>query len=205
MGAEAPTPRVAPPGAGPRRERALDAIVAAAARLFEERGIDATSIDEIAHSAGVSRQTVFNHVPYKEALLVEIGARYVEEIAATAGQHRRRSPRRALDDLADAVASVAIAHPAIVPGIAREMTHPDPSRREYAARRMQYPALYQALLGEMISAGLVRRGLRRSSLERQLVDLTTGTLIRVGAEVVDIRAELRANVDLFWEGAISRS
>lgn len=204
MPAPAPEPSVARPEPTPRREQALDTIVAAAARLFDANGIEATSIDEIAQAAGVSRQTVFNHVAYKEALLVEIGARYVEEIASQASRHRRRSPRRALEDLADAVAAVAIAHPAVVPWIAREMTHPEPRRRRYAADRMQYPMLYQALLAELDAAGLLRRGFRRSSLERQLVDLTTGTLARVGSEVVDVRAELRANVDLFFDGAITR-
>jgi AcrR family transcriptional regulator len=44
-------------------------VVAAAARLFAERGYVATSIDAIAAAAGVSRMTVFSAVGGKPALL----------------------------------------------------------------------------------------------------------------------------------------
>ena len=45
------------------------AIVAAAARLFVERGYGPTSIDAIAEAAGVSRKTVFTSVGGKAAAL----------------------------------------------------------------------------------------------------------------------------------------
>src|SRR5690625_4534047 len=45
-------------------------IVHAATILFRERGFTGTTYDDIAERAGVSRGTVFNHFPYKEALLV---------------------------------------------------------------------------------------------------------------------------------------
>jgi AcrR family transcriptional regulator len=152
----------------------------------------------------LSRATVFNYFPYKEAILVEIGARFVAEIARQAGSHRRRSARRTLYDLADGVAAIAERHPSVVPYIAREMTHPEPDRRAYAAERMQYPALYEGLLNEMAAVGQLRSPRRRISYGRQLVDLTSGALVRVGNEfgLADLRAELRANVDVFLDGAL---
>jgi AcrR family transcriptional regulator len=45
------------------------AIIAAATRLFVERGYGATSIDDIAREAGVSRATVFSAVGQKAVLL----------------------------------------------------------------------------------------------------------------------------------------
>ncbi len=45
------------------------AIVSAAARLFEETGYGATTIDAVAQAAGVSRKTVFTAVGGKVALL----------------------------------------------------------------------------------------------------------------------------------------
>jgi AcrR family transcriptional regulator len=187
-----------------KKQQARQAIVRAAIELFAARGIDGTSIDDIAEAVDMSRATVFNYFPYKEAILVDIGAELVAGIAAEAATHRRRSGRNALYDLADAVADIADQYPTVVPYIAREMTHPDPARRAYAARRMQYPALYEALLGELADAGRLRSRSRRESYGRQLVDLTTGALVRVGDDfpISALRQELRANVDLFWEGAV---
>ena len=188
-----------------KKEQARERVVDAAIRLFEEHGIDATSIDDIARAVDLSRATVFNHFPYKEAILVEIGARLVAQIGEQASVHRRRSARNALYDLADAVAAIAEQHAPVVPYIAREMTHPDPERREYAAARMQYPMLYQALLAELAAGGRLRSPSRVRAYERQLVDLTSGALVRAGNDfpVEELRAELRANVDVFWEGAVT--
>ncbi len=188
-----------------RKELSRDRIVGAAIALFEERGIDATSMDDIARAVDVSRATIFNYFPYKEAILVEIGSRLVAEIAAQAAAHRRRSARNALYDLADAVAAIAEQHPGTVAYIAREMTHPNAERRQYAESRMGYPALYEALLRELAAAGRLRSPTRTGSHGRQLVDLTTGALVRAGNDVPisSLRSELRANVDLFWDGAIS--
>lgn len=185
------------------RQRA--SLVDAAIRLFEERGIDATSMDDIAEAVDVSRATVFNYFPYKEAILVEIGARLVADIAAQAGAHRRRSVRQTLYDLADGIAAVAERHPGVVPYIAREMTHPDPTRRRYAATRMQYPMLYQAILDSLEASGQLRGPARKSSYARQLVDLATGALVRAGDDfpIGGLRDELRANVDLFFDGGVA--
>lgn len=187
-----------------KKHQQREAFVDAAIRLFEERGIDATSIDDIAEAVDVSRATVFNYFPYKEAILVEIGARLVADIAGQASAHRRLSVRQTLYDLADGIAQVAERHPGVVPYIAREMTHPDPTRRRYAAERMQYPSLYQAVLDGLEEAGQLRGPSSKSSYARQLVDLATGALVRAGNDfpIGQLRAELRANVDLFFDGGV---
>ena len=187
-----------------KKEQVRESLVDAAIRLFDARGIDATSSDDIAAEVGVSRATFFNYFPYKEAVLVEIGARFVAGIAAEAAARQRRSARMALYDLADAIATIVERHPNVVPYIAREMTHPDPTRRRYAAQRMHYPALYEALLDELEAAGMLRSRGRRGTYGRQLVDLATGVLVRAGQDFPsgETRGELRSNVDLFWSGAV---
>ena len=57
------------------------ALVDAASELFAERGVQATTMDDIAEAAGMSRTSVFNYFGHKEMILCEIGARYVSEIA----------------------------------------------------------------------------------------------------------------------------
>jgi AcrR family transcriptional regulator len=47
-------------------------VLRAALDLFGERGIEATSMDAIAHASGVSKATIYHHWPGKEALLLEV-------------------------------------------------------------------------------------------------------------------------------------
>jgi AcrR family transcriptional regulator len=58
--------------ARPRSPEAHEKVVRAAIDLFSERGIEATSMDAIARSSGVSKATIYNHWADKEALLLEI-------------------------------------------------------------------------------------------------------------------------------------
>lgn len=49
--------------------------------LFERDGFDATTMSAIAEKAGVSRRTLFNHVPSKEALLFPGLDSYMQDFA----------------------------------------------------------------------------------------------------------------------------
>jgi AcrR family transcriptional regulator len=55
-----------------RSQEAHDRVLQAALDLFAGRGIDGTSMDAITQSAGVSKATVYNHWPNKEALLIDV-------------------------------------------------------------------------------------------------------------------------------------
>jgi AcrR family transcriptional regulator len=192
-------------GARDRRTAATrERIVTVAAQLFGERGVEATTMDAVARAANLSRTSVFNHFPYKEAILVEIGAGFVTEIGAMAARHQRRTPRQALYDLADAIAVLTTRQPGLIAAVAREMLHPDPARRRHALVRMRYPTLIEAILGELVATDRLRHPRRIAAHVRQLVDLTGGTVLRAGGDfpLTQLRAELRANVDLFCEGAL---
>lgn len=56
----------------PRSQEAHERVLRAALELFGERGIDATSMDAIAQSSGVSKATIYNHWANKEALLIDV-------------------------------------------------------------------------------------------------------------------------------------
>ncbi len=61
----------------PARERARtrqdkrDAVIAAAARAFRERGVHATTLDDIASFLNVTKPTIYYYVENKEQLIVE--------------------------------------------------------------------------------------------------------------------------------------
>jgi len=63
-------PAVTTPARLTDRKRA--AILDAAVTEFRQSGYEATSMDRIAASAGVSKRTVYNHFPSKEALFAQI-------------------------------------------------------------------------------------------------------------------------------------
>ncbi|GAA3434815.1 TetR/AcrR family transcriptional regulator [Kutzneria kofuensis] len=61
-------------GPGLRERKKLQTwrtIRAAAFRLIEERGYEAVSVEEIAAAANVSRSTMFNYFPSKEAIVLD--------------------------------------------------------------------------------------------------------------------------------------
>jgi TetR/AcrR family transcriptional regulator of autoinduction and epiphytic fitness len=63
-------------------DRKRAAILDAAVSEFRQSGYEATSMDRIAASAGVSKRTVYNHFPSKEVLFAQILQRLWERSAA---------------------------------------------------------------------------------------------------------------------------
>lgn len=59
-----------------------DAIQDAAIGLFEERGFDHTTVDEIADRAGVSRRSLFRYFSSKSDLMAEEATRHGHELVA---------------------------------------------------------------------------------------------------------------------------
>src|SRR5690606_26704191 len=47
----------------------FDRMLATASRLFNHRGVDTTTVDEIAAELRVTKRTIYNHFPDKQALI----------------------------------------------------------------------------------------------------------------------------------------
>src|SRR6201995_3070791 len=100
MAASAPTERGDhTPTPNPRSQRKSDRrlqLLAAAERLFAERGFLAVRLEDIGAAAGVSGPAIYRHFPNKESLLVELlvgistrllaGARDVRSHTTNAGE-----------------------------------------------------------------------------------------------------------------------
>jgi AcrR family transcriptional regulator len=183
-----------------------EALVDAAARLFAERGVERTTMDDIARAAGTSRTSVFNYFGYKEMIVCEIGARYVAEIAGRAerSKGRQRSPKKQMQEMVDTLADIAERDPVIISAVARELMHGDPERRRQAAQTMGYGEIVDATLGDLAAAGLLREPSRRDSYARVMVDMVAGVLIRAGGDfpLRSLRAELHRSVDVMLDGVL---
>lgn len=181
------------------------ALVDAAAELFAQRGVDATTMEDIARAAGTSRTSVFNYFGYKEMILCEIGARYVADLLGTAqsAQSQRRTPRGLLLDLVDTLVAISERDPTLVSAVAHEMMHPDRERRRQANLTMGYGFLIDGILDAFERAGQLRDPRSRPSYGRMILDMTAGALIRVGGDFPRsrLRTELHRNVDVFLSGA----
>lgn len=109
-------------------------ILAAASRLFEEQGYDATSLRQIAEAVGTTKAAVYYHYPAKEHLLLELTRPMIDGMSALVTQMRS-------SDVADAEAALAayldliVDHLSLVHLLARDpatQNHPDVGPRARA-------------------------------------------------------------------------
>jgi len=179
-------------------------LIDAAATLFAERGVEATTMDDIARAAGMSRTSVFNYFGYKEMILCEIGARYVAEVSGPVIGDLNRPPDVLFREVAGLLAAVATREPALIAAVARETTHPDPVRRRRAQETMRYPAVVNLMLDNLAASGALRHPELRESYGNQLVDLLGGVLVRAAGALPRerLRAEIEHTLELFMGGAL---
>jgi AcrR family transcriptional regulator len=180
------------------------ALVDAATQLFEERGIEATTMDDIARAAGMSRTSVFNYFGYKEMILCEIGARYVQEVSGPVLDDLDRPPEVLFREIAQRLSSVAAREPVVIAAVVREITHPDPVRRRRAQETMRYPAVVNQIFDTFAASGALRHPELREAYGNQLVDLLGGVLVRDAGVLPRerLRAEIEHTLELFMGGAL---
>lgn len=72
-------PEPAPRRGRPRRPGTREAVIEAFVTLIGEQGYAATSMDEVAERAGVSKATIYRRWPSRDALIVDIHHAMVDE------------------------------------------------------------------------------------------------------------------------------
>jgi AcrR family transcriptional regulator len=123
----------------PRKEtRTRERILLAALALFGERGIAATSLNEVAERAGVTRVTVYRHFADKEELAREAFL-HVEQAFVDGVRELKRDRRARLED--------------VMNGIGERLSHlplGDAFARTEELKRL-YPAAYAAVQDVRVS------------------------------------------------------
>jgi AcrR family transcriptional regulator len=96
---------------GPRRPYDRAALVDIAADLFHRQGYDATSMDDLAAAARVSKAALYYHIDGKEDLLrdtVERGARALNSVLAGNGTKPQQVHQRLVHVVRTELAAVAV-------------------------------------------------------------------------------------------------
>ena len=143
--------------AGPTRER----ILAAALDLFGRRGVDGVSLDEIAASVGVRKQTVLYWFSSKDELVDAVLAATARELGVVIDAAVRAAPDEPLarvDAVVGAAFRIAVRRPAVL-GLVRELSRL-PAAQADRLRMLVDPLTARAIffLEREMAAGRIRRG-----------------------------------------------
>ncbi|QIG41851.1 TetR/AcrR family transcriptional regulator [Nocardioides anomalus] len=160
------------PTAPPRRGRPghdRGAVLAAAVALFIRKGYDATSIDDIARSLGVTKSAVYHHVSSKEQLLADALDEALDELDATVDA-ATEADGPAVERLRTAVersVEVLVAHQSAVTLLLRVHGNSD---TEVAAlrRRRRIDRALAGLVREAVDEGALRADLDPDVVSRLL-------------------------------------
>jgi len=140
-----------------RRPYDIDSVTDVAFGIFAERGFDAASMEDVARAAGITKASIYHHVPSKEALLARgldraLKALFgvLEEPAARAGSARAR-----LMHIVRRVAEITMSMRAEVSVLFRVRGN-STTEREAMERRRSFDAIVTELVREAQAAREIR-------------------------------------------------
>ncbi len=103
-----------------RSQLTVEAIVQAAAQVFERHGYAAGTTNRIAERAGVSIGTLYQYFPNKDAILVELAHQHLAEGAAALQPHLQQlSAGERFDDVLPGIVDAMVSMHATAPGLHR--------------------------------------------------------------------------------------
>lgn len=183
-------------------------LLRVARELFHERGVGGTTMDDIAESADVARQTVFNHFPYKEALALEMASEGVGQIAERA-HVLLESGVPALEVLelsANWMLRTAVDDPEIAGIVARELLHPDIERCCRASDNVPIEQIFEAILTQAQEEGALREDLPLDVAASRLSLIVITLVAQAGGVPADrLERNLSVSFDMLFNGIIKRS
>ncbi|MFZ5510895.1 MAG: TetR/AcrR family transcriptional regulator [Pseudomonadota bacterium] len=152
-------PSASEPGGAEESNRRAE-LIRAAARLFREKGYDATTIRDIANAVGMRSGSPFYHFKSKQDMLRAVMSEGLQQALAALEQVAARpaSPRDKFRGLIRAhLATILEPSADFIPVLLYEWRALDQeSRAEVIAVKDRYEAIWQDCLGELKKAGLLR-------------------------------------------------
>lgn len=131
-----------------KKEETKQKIFLAAVKLFNDKGFQRTTVDEIAEAADVSKGTFFNYFPRKESLVEYLAEENLEAVEQAAAAGGGVSATDRIRRMYDALAAGYAEHPDLARTVMRS-----------AMERLCAPARDGAWMRfEQLSLGIIRDG-----------------------------------------------
>ncbi len=191
-----------------QKEKRRARIYAVAIELFRRTGFQATTATDIARASNVSRGTFFNYYPYKEAVLLDYGADFMERLRALAGERLAAGipPLDVLREVWDALAAENTRDRDLIPPLAYEVMNPDPERARVAYESLPLSQVVEEILTPMQRAGDLRTDLSLRRMCNLIADTYLLTALRWSAYGSDrtLQEEMRLNLEYSLGGVLRR-
>ncbi|QYC43647.1 Biofilm operon icaADBC HTH-type negative transcriptional regulator IcaR [Nonomuraea coxensis DSM 45129] len=152
-----------------RRGHDPESVLSVAVGVFNERGYDGTSMEDLARALGVTKSAIYHHVPGKEQLLARALDRALDGLSELAADARAaRGP--AIDRLERVVRQSVRVLTERLPYVTLLLRVRGNSATERAAlaRRAEFGALVGRLVDEAAEEGALRPGLDPALVTRLL-------------------------------------
>jgi AcrR family transcriptional regulator len=160
-----------------RRPYDIDSVTDVAFHIFAERGYDATSMEDVARAAGITKASIYHHVPSKEALLARgldraLAALFgvLDEPDVRAGRARER-----LAAIVRRVAEITMSMRAEVSVLFRVRGN-STTEREAMERRRTFDARITELVSEAQTAGEIRADIEAALVVRLIFGMSNSVV-----------------------------
>jgi AcrR family transcriptional regulator len=184
-----------------RREK----IFKTAMELFETQGFEKVTVTDIAKAAGVSRGTVFNYYPYKEAILIGYFGENLNRLRERL-EGQNHAPLEALYIIFENLASFTAENKHFIVPLGYELLNPDPERSKQAFLSLPLAEMIYGFLTKARELSLIRSDFSRERLSRTLANTYFLTALQWVSYRQDrsIHDELRKSLQLALEGIVSQ-
>ena len=197
-----PPPAVAPVRRSARRERrkveTYERLMRAALKLFAERGLAGTTVEQITEAADVGKGTFFNYFPTKEHVLLAFGDTRIKKIQAALEEAREGGKPiwQVLRGLAHSLAQEASHTPGLLRSILVAPLTREPVREFMAGKLAEGRTALDELFRIGQDRGELRADLPSASMARGFQQSVFGAMVLWS---LDPQGDLIAWLDLWLE------
>jgi AcrR family transcriptional regulator len=186
-----------------RRAETRERIIACALRLFSERGVTATTIEDITNAADIGKGTFFNYFPSKEHILAQLCQLQMGKIRAFVAQamHSPESMDRVLYKLALIVTEEFVHSPELLRSILAPFFSSESARDQMAEDLEQDREILAELMAARQRRGEIRGDYTPTELALQVQRALFGTSILWSLDPSKPLSEcLKDMVNVLWSG-----